>query len=196
MKSNEGFKIRSIRDGNWYWINRTILKNFGKELKSTGIAVYNVLASFADSKTQSCFPSQRTIADLIQVSRKTVIKNIRILEKLGLISIEKKNRSFSYLLLKPDVKKGMQGCEDRTVPEVKGSYSINNDIKRNNNNIDSEEFSNNRNFVFGLAANPSQFSPFSPHFSTEIGFSHPKSQIQRIEKQPTSPKASKSIGSR
>jgi len=135
MNSNEYYKIRSIKDGNWYWIDRTILNNFGKELKPTGIAVYNVLVSFANSKTQSCFPSQTTIAELISVSRKTVIKNIKLLKDLDLISIKKKKRSFYYFLLKPDVKNEIQGSEEKDPLRVKDGYSINKDININNNNI-------------------------------------------------------------
>jgi len=135
MNSNEYYKIRSIKDGNWYWIDRTILNNFGKELKPTGIAVYNVLVSYANSKTQSCFPSQTTIAELISVSRKTVIKNIKLLRDLDLISIKKKKRSFYYFLLKPDVKNEIQGSEEKEPLRVKDGYSINKDININNNNI-------------------------------------------------------------
>jgi len=142
MDSNEHSKIRSIRDGNWYWIDRTILNNFGKELKPTGIAVYNVLASFSNSKTQSCFPSQKTIAELINVSRKTVIKNIRLLKKLSLISIEKKKGSFHYLLFKPYVTSKIQGCVKKDVSEEKGGYSINKYINTSNNNIVSRKFLN------------------------------------------------------
>jgi len=135
-------KIRSIRDGNWYWIDRMILNNFGRELKPGGIAVYNVLASFSNSKTQSCFPSQETIAKLINVSRKTVIKNIKLLKKLNLISIEKKKGGFQYLLFKPCVTSKIKGCVKKDVSEEKSAHNINKYIKKNNNNIISRKFLN------------------------------------------------------
>jgi len=135
-------KIRSIRDGNWYWIDRVILNIFGRELKSGGIAVHNVLASFSNSKTQSCFPSQETIAKLINVSRKTVIKNIRLLKKLNLISIEKKKGSSHYLLFKPCVTSKIKGCVKKDVSKEKDGYSINKYIKKNNNNIVSRKIFN------------------------------------------------------
>lgn len=135
MDSKECTKIRSIRDGNWYWIDRIVLNDFGKKLKPPGIAVYNVLASFSNSKTQSCFPSQETIAELINVSRKTVIKYIKILKTLKLISIEKKKGSFHYLLFKPCVKIKIQGRVKKGVSEEKDSYRTNKYIKKNNNNI-------------------------------------------------------------
>jgi len=159
MNSNEYYKIRSIKDGNWYWIDRTVLKNFGKELKPTGIAVYNVLVSFANSKTQSCFPSQTTIAELISVSRKTVIKNIKLLKDLDLISIKKKKRSFYYLLLKPDVKNEIQGSEEKDPLGVKDGYSINKDININNNNIIS---------VKSLNSNSDKSTIFKPENREEL----------------------------
>lgn len=83
-------KIRSIGSGDWYWIGKNVLRIHGRSLGVTGIAVYNVLASYADARTQVCFPTQASIAKLIHVSRMTVARKINFLEKIGLLVVDKK----------------------------------------------------------------------------------------------------------
>ena len=83
-------KIRSISHGDWYWIGKNVLRIHGRSLGVTGIAVYNVLASYADAKTQVCFPTQASIAKLIHVSRMTVARKINFMEKIGLLVVDKK----------------------------------------------------------------------------------------------------------
>jgi hypothetical protein len=83
-------KIRCIGSGDWYWIGKNVLRIHGRDLGVTGIAVYNVLASYADAKTQVCFPTQAAIAKLIHVSRMTVVRKINFLEKIGLLVVDKK----------------------------------------------------------------------------------------------------------
>ena len=85
-------KIRSIGKGDWYWIGKNVLRIHGRSLGVTGIAVYNVLASFADARTQACFPTQTSIAKMIQVSRMTVARKISFMEKIGLLVVDKKQR--------------------------------------------------------------------------------------------------------
>ena len=98
-KPNEKSDARSLNGGDWYWISRAVLLSHGRALKPSGIAVYNVLASFANSKTQSCFPTHRTIAKIAGTSKRTVSEKIRLLEKLKLIRRERqKGQSICYLL--------------------------------------------------------------------------------------------------
>ena len=98
MKKNE---IRNLQDGNWYWIEKEILLSYGRELKASGIAIYNVLALFANSQTQRSSPSQKTLAQLTGLSKRTVIRKLNLLERLGLIKkIKIHKRRQGYLLLK------------------------------------------------------------------------------------------------
>jgi len=91
--------IRKMESGGWYWISRVVLLSHGRALKPSGIAVYNVLASFANSKTQSCFPTHRTIAKIAGTSKRTVSEKIRLLEKLELIHRERQEGQSIYHLL-------------------------------------------------------------------------------------------------
>lgn len=99
-KSDENNGIRNLNGGDWYWISRAFLLSYGRALKPSGIAVYNVLASFANSKTQSCFPTHRTIAKIAGTSKRTVSEKIRYLEGLKLIRRERQEGQSIYHLLK------------------------------------------------------------------------------------------------
>jgi len=103
---NDKNGVRNLSGGDWYWISRAVLLSYGRALKPSGIAVYNVLASFANSKTQGCFPTHRTIAKIASTSKRTVIDKIRLLEKLKLIRRERQEgQSIYYLLECRQVKK-------------------------------------------------------------------------------------------
>ena len=97
---NENYETRDIRDGRWYWIHKAIIQRYTRKIGSTGIAVYNLLASMADQK-QKCFPSQKYIAERLGYSRATINKTLKLLERNGLIRIGKKNpRHCVYHLLR------------------------------------------------------------------------------------------------
>ena len=117
MEGTENSEIRNIRAGDWYWINKAVLYLYGHPLKVSGIAVYNALASFANSKTQRCYPSQDTIARLIGLSKRTVMRKLKLLESLGLIKIERKGINCGYYLLKvrPEVTKETK-LSDKGIP--------------------------------------------------------------------------------
>ncbi len=134
MKKDEKNEIRSIKRGKWYWIDKSILKNYASELKSSGLAVYNVLAYFANSKSQSCFPTQKTMADLIGLSRRSISRKIRFLKDKRLIAIERMNGRFKYFLLYPKETKDHRGCDKKdTLDETRGNINKNNRIRINNN---------------------------------------------------------------
>ncbi len=73
-----------------YYIDNELLGLLGKTLKPHGIAIYNVLAKHANSKTQRCFPRYETIMEQSGVGkRNTVAKYLEILEKRGVIEVER-----------------------------------------------------------------------------------------------------------
>jgi DNA-binding Lrp family transcriptional regulator len=142
MTSNEKNEIRHIRNGDWFWINKKVLQLFSRRLKSSRLAVYNVLASFANSKNQTCFPTQREIAELIGMSKRTVIRRIRQLQELGLLSVEKKRGRCLYHLLKLKVTKEAQWGDKKDTKEVTGGNINKNYLTRiNNKNNDIKNFS-------------------------------------------------------
>ena len=126
--------VRDMRDGNWYWINRAVLHIYGPKLKASGIAVYNALASFANFKTQTCFPTQKALAELTGMSRRTVSRKIKLLKELGLIKVERKKGSCIYHILKVDVPNGTQPCDRNGTSCVTKDHTNNNNITRININ--------------------------------------------------------------
>src|SRR4030043_2240826 len=100
MANGHEYKIRDLRNGGWYWINRHIINQYGKLLRASGLAVYNVLASYANSKSQTCFPTQKSIAGHLGLSIRTVNRKIRLLKDFKLIKIKKKRGRCFYFLLR------------------------------------------------------------------------------------------------
>jgi len=157
---NEKNEIRRLKNGGWFWINKKVLQLFSRSLKASGLAVYNALASFANSKNQACFPTQKTIAELIGMSKRTVIRRVRELQELGLLGVEKRRGRCLYRLLKPKVTKGIQGGDKKDTREVTGGNTNKNYLIRiNNNNID------NKNFSF---LNFKSFKGFKPKTREEL----------------------------
>ncbi|MBC8359478.1 MAG: helix-turn-helix domain-containing protein [Candidatus Aminicenantes bacterium] len=149
MRRYKKHEIRSTKKGNWYWIDKNILHQYGRRLRPSGIAVYNALASFVNSETQTCFPTQKTMAELIGVSRRTIIRKIKFLKELVLIRVEKKKGRCHYQLLKlkARVTSDSQRCDKRyTSDATQGNINKNYLIKINNKNIDINKFSNPEEF--------------------------------------------------
>jgi hypothetical protein len=127
MPGEQKFEIRDLRNGDWYWIDRSILHSYGQKLKASGIAVYNALASFANFKTQTCFPTQQAIAQLIRLSPRTVRRKVKLMIELGLIKVERRRGSAIYYLLRPDRTKDTVGQDkrdtsDRTPEPTNNNY--------------------------------------------------------------------------
>jgi DNA-binding transcriptional MocR family regulator len=96
---NRPFVIRDRRNSEWYWVQKSVLSS--PLLKPSSKLVYNALAYFANNKSQTAFPSTRTIASLIKVSRNTVYAALEELEKHKFISVNKYNGKCNlYTLLK------------------------------------------------------------------------------------------------
>jgi len=155
--AHKDIPVRSSKDGGWYWIDKTVLHIFGKKIKASGVAVYNVLAYFANSKTQICFPTQKTIAGLIGLSRRTVARKIKTLEKSGLILVEKKRGRMLYYLVKTIKKPGAnltQGCAKKNIRDVTPWHTNKNKLTRINN-ID-------------IVDKPISFDGFSPKTKEEL----------------------------
>jgi DNA-binding Lrp family transcriptional regulator len=151
MDKNTKNKLRSIEKPGWYWIDREIITVYGRRLRSSGIAVYNALASYANQKTQTCFPSQQSIAELLGLSRMTVNRKIKQLKELGLLDIMKLKSHCSYFLLRPDVPDPLRPCDKRDTGGVSPEDTNNNNRTRiNNNNIDNKNILAKDDFLKGF----------------------------------------------
>lgn len=139
----ENHTPRDLRNGAWYWLDKRILLQYGSKLKPSGIAVYSALASFADSKTQTCFPTQKAIALILGISRKTVGRKIKLLESLLLIKAKRRSHGCVYLLLalSPDAPKVTGGWDKGATANGTPGHTINNQLTRIN--IDKAEIKKN-----------------------------------------------------
>jgi len=132
--------VRDMRDGNWYWIPKEVIYRTPK-IRAIGIAVYNFLASLVDNN-QSCFPSQKYIAESLGYSRTTISRTIKILEENSLIKIKKRDRyHLIYYLIKVRCKAYETQMLNIRNSDVNYTDTNNTKLTRNiNNNV-------NRNFL-------------------------------------------------
>ena len=73
-------QIIDERRTNWLWIDNEVVDRFGPQIGAYGLAVYAVLARFADNRTRVAFPAMPTIAALLNVSKNTILTAIKSLE--------------------------------------------------------------------------------------------------------------------
>jgi len=97
---NEKIDIRDLRDGKFLWIDKAALRLISENAGTMGVAVYSWLCYYANFKAQDCFPSITTLAYHCGVSRRTIMRAVKQLERLKAVSIErKKGKPNIYKLL-------------------------------------------------------------------------------------------------
>ena len=79
--------VQDRRRRGFFTIDNALIDRYGAQLKAHGLAVYTVLARFAD-RAGECFPSQATIAKRTGMSRMQVSREIDQLKRLQLIAVE------------------------------------------------------------------------------------------------------------
>lgn len=87
-------------NGNWFRAPNALIDQHGKELGPSGVAVYCVLARYANGETRKAFPSHGLIAKRLGISRRTVIRKIKQLQEVGLIKHKKRGFRYCIYLLK------------------------------------------------------------------------------------------------
>jgi Helix-turn-helix domain len=90
-----------------YRIDNIIVDDYAEKIGAIGVAIYNVLARYADRQTGICYPCIGTIAKKLKLGRTTVKKYLRILLNHSLIAISSRlsdegdPTSNCYMLLDP-----------------------------------------------------------------------------------------------
>jgi hypothetical protein len=87
---NETFKIRDRREKGWFIIDNDYLNEYAKIFGPMGTAIYVSLCRHANISTQSCWPSQQTIAKENRISERTVRNLIKQFEGWNLIKVTRK----------------------------------------------------------------------------------------------------------
>jgi len=153
MPKGQGIEIRDLRNGEWYWIHKAVIQDYIHKVGTTGVIVYSFLSSLADSQ-QSCYPSQKYIAEKLGYSRATVNKAIKRLRESKLIIVERRSRYHCiYSLLKVRCKPRETQMSTVGNSDVKHFDTNNNKRTRNINNIDMKDISNTKR------NNPKTFQP-------------------------------------
>lgn len=83
---DEELRVRDIRRG-FYWIRNHFIGEISRELGVYGIAVYNVLTRMAGQE-QKCYPTLKTISELINCSEDKVSESVKALVEHGIIKVE------------------------------------------------------------------------------------------------------------
>jgi len=96
-------EVRDLRNGDWYWIHKTVIMDYAKDIGATAILVYNVLSSYSNQQGKT-WVSQTTIGNILGYARPTICKAIKVLEEYKLISIERNRHYLIYSLLKVETR--------------------------------------------------------------------------------------------
>ena len=62
-----------------------------ENIKSTSVRVYLALDSFADNKTRVCYPSINSLAEKLNINRRTVIRSLNELIENGYVRKSKRS---------------------------------------------------------------------------------------------------------
>jgi DNA-binding transcriptional regulator YhcF (GntR family) len=136
---NQTIEVRDIWDGDWYWIPRIVFENYTPKIGVIGLALYNAYSSYARDKGIA-FPSQKTLAEKLGLSIKTVIKYNKILEANGLIRIERrrgKGKTNLVTLLK------VENVNQFHTPPVTGSVKVVKGVQTKENNMKENKIKEN-----------------------------------------------------
>ena len=158
MSKEQRFEIRDLRNGDWYWIHKAVIQEYAQKVGAVGIVVYSFLASLADSD-QSCFPSQKYIAESLGYSRSYINEVLKALERNGLIRIERKGHHRVYYLLK--VRCQPERTQMSTIPNLNVNYTDTNNNKLTRN-------INNNDMVDKNLLRKSSFDKFKPNTREEL----------------------------
>jgi DNA-binding MarR family transcriptional regulator len=101
-------QIIVLKRAHFFSIDNDIIDVHAKTIGAIGVAIYTVLARYANRRTGECWPTIARIARMLDLGRSTVKRYLHRLQKAGLISIEERwdeegdRTSNRYTLLAPD----------------------------------------------------------------------------------------------
>jgi hypothetical protein len=117
---SEKIDIRDLRDGKFLWIDKAALRLISESAGTMGVAVYSWLCYYANFKAQDCFPSVTTLAYHCGVSRRTIMRAVKQLERLSAVSIERKKG-------KPNIYKLLNMPESKSYPQSSSDMDVTSD---------------------------------------------------------------------
>jgi DNA-binding MarR family transcriptional regulator len=130
-------EIRTIDAGGWYWVSKAVIQEYAPKVGFLPLCIYHLLASMVD-ESQSCYPSQKYIAQKLGCSRSSVSRAIKILVKHDLVRLTRGANSHGvYQLLR------VRSCSNAT----RMSHHCNSDVAQVDTNNTKLTRINNNTFV-------------------------------------------------
>ena len=184
--------LRTMKAGRWYWADKAVIQDYARTLGILAIAVYHLLASMAD-ENQSCYPSQKYIADRLGCSRWSANRAVRKLIINRLVSVEKTAaRRNIYRLIPLSVQQDHTTVLDKSNSDV-GNGNTNNNQKQDINNdtfvrvqkdntTDKHDDEDNESRFEILAKDLSQALNDQSHHSIYLSYArqYPESFLRRV----------------
>jgi DNA-binding MarR family transcriptional regulator len=91
--------VRSGRRANFYITENSFIDNYARDAGPIGIAVYHVLERYMNCDTRSTWVGTAKVADILNVSQRTVQRHLKTLEDLKLIRILRTETRTIYVIL-------------------------------------------------------------------------------------------------
>ena len=117
-------QIIVLKRAHFFSIDNDIIDVHAKTIGAIGVAIYTVLARYANRRTGECWPTIPRIARMLDLGRSTVKRYLQRLQAAGLISIEERwdeegdRTSNRYTLLAPDPESIAKRQEQSASPVV------------------------------------------------------------------------------
>jgi DNA-binding MarR family transcriptional regulator len=117
-------QIVILKRAHFFSIDNDIIDVHAKTIGAIGVAIYTVLARYANRRTGECWPTVARIARMLELGRSTVKRYLHRLQAAGLISIEERwdeegdRTSNRYTLLAPDPEAIAKQQEQAASPTV------------------------------------------------------------------------------
>jgi hypothetical protein len=91
--------VRSGRRENFYVTDNSFIDHYAREMQPTDIAVYHALERYANCHTRSTWVGTAKIAEVLNVSQRTVQRSLKVLEDLKLIRIVQTSTVKMYFIV-------------------------------------------------------------------------------------------------
>jgi hypothetical protein len=91
-------RVRSGRRENFYITDNSFIDHYAKEAGLVGVAVYHVLERYMNCGTKSTYVGTAKVAELLDVSQRTVQRSLKTLEDLKLIRIVRTSTMTTYYI--------------------------------------------------------------------------------------------------
>jgi len=121
--------VRSGRKANFYITENSFIDHYAREVGPVGIAVYHVLERHMNCETRSTWIGTARMAELLNLSQRTIQRTLKTLEDLKLIRILRTATMTTYVIVPvpPRAKHGtiplFDHISDQSVPEDNSTTS-------------------------------------------------------------------------